>query len=234
MAKKKAAVDPQPVLRSIKEWKELGKKPKDGEEPRSTKKFYRSHAIAHLFDDTQVQPIRKVTKTAAKGLPITVENILKATWTVNRTAKRYRDAAASCYGGGYFGFAASHRERKEAMYRLKDRGIAWLVSKKIIAPDSIHGGLCLWRGGGYSFHSSICPNEAPAQAADVGSFFNDAKPKGADEMKLIDAVDLLERCPDVQLSSVIHLETPKMKKTARARSPRPQFDGDIDEGDDEV
>ncbi|HUE74865.1 MAG TPA: hypothetical protein VMP01_28620 [Pirellulaceae bacterium] len=186
--------------------------PKKGEKPRQVKKRYGGGEI-HLYAASQMRRIRKRSKPVPVALPLTPENVACACWTANKTAKRYRDAASRQYGQSLHGFARRSREIKERMYQLKDLAVAWLAHHGHVAAEGIHGGLCLWTGLGYSFHSTLVSNgvELPADPEPITI---SASEKCTAEMRLIDAEDLLERLPD-HTSEFARLEVPRIARPAR-------------------
>jgi len=58
-----------------------------------------------------------------RSKPAQQVDLLAAIFSVNRSAKRFRDAAQSCYDSDMRGLAGRHRQRKEQLYRIKDAGI---------------------------------------------------------------------------------------------------------------
>lgn len=194
------------------EWRQRGMAPKVGENPRQVKKRYGGGEI-HLYAASQMRRIRKRSQPVPVALPLTPDNVASACWTVNKTAKRYRDAASRQYEQSLHGFAGRSREIKERMYRLKDLAVAWLAHHGHIAAEGIHGGLCLWMGMGYSFHSTLVPDavELPAELEPITI---NASEKCAAEMRLIDAEDLLARLPD-HTSEFVRLEVPRIAKPQR-------------------
>jgi len=88
--------------------------------------------------------------------PVAVD-LLAAIVSVNRSAKRYRDAAQKCYALKKHGFARQGRVTKEELYALKDRGIAEAFRLGRITPVLRKGGLIEYRGEGYCFHSTLLP-----------------------------------------------------------------------------
>jgi hypothetical protein len=127
----------------------------------------------------------------------TPENVMRAVLTVNRAAKRRRDAAASSYEKGLHGFAGMHKIEKERCYRLKDIGIAWLASRGHLTAAYLNGHLVLWVGGDYSFHSTLLPRGAELPEMETEEVRIEAKPASAREMRIVDAVALLDKLNNV-------------------------------------
>lgn len=182
------------VLRSISEWKELGKKPKDGQSPRQTKRRY-GGGVIKLFDYRQVRDIRTQARVTPAEIEVSPSNVACAGWTVNRAAKRYRDAASSCYQSKFHGFARHNSETKSELYFLKDIAVAWLASNGHLLPERIHGSLCLWVGLGYSFHSTLTIAGVP-RTDNAAPLLVEAKPRGKGELRLVDAKALLRKLDD--------------------------------------
>jgi hypothetical protein len=194
-----------------------------------------------------VEAVKGQPKPPPAGLPISIANVFRAVWTVNRSAKRYRDAAESTYQKGVYPFATSKRRRKEQLYALKDRGIRWLAQRSVIVASCIHGRLCLWCGRGYSFHSTLVPPRFPMLAQDQAVFI-EAKPKSVDDLRVRDAEDLLSRLPSDSLLTFDRLELPSLasrrtnqrvelnEPSGGTRLQHDDFDGDYsdDEFEDDV
>jgi len=127
--------------------------------------------------------------------PVAVD-LLAAMFSVNRSAKRYRDAAQKCYALKKHGFARQGRVTKEELYALKDRGIAEAFRLGRITPVLRKGGLIEYRGEGYCFHSTLLPVAiALAQSTDDTILYVDAKPRGVAEVRLLDAKHTLSALP---------------------------------------
>jgi hypothetical protein len=130
-----------------------------------------------------------------KSEPVCVD-LLAAIFSVNRSAKRYRDAAQKCYALKKHGFARQGRETKEELYALKDRGIAEAFRLGRITPMLRKGGLIEYRGEGYCFHSTLLPVDiALAQSTDDTILYVDAKPRGSAEVRMLDAKHTLSALP---------------------------------------
>ena len=66
-----------------------------------------------------------------KTIPPTTIDLLLAVFTVNKSAKRYRNRARSNFSKGQHGFAGHARTTKEHLYALKDKGIAEPIGKAV-------------------------------------------------------------------------------------------------------
>lgn len=150
--------------------------------------------VVHLDDRERL--IEGINTKGPKVLGNDSATILSCIFTVNRSAKRRRDAAASCYRSRLFGLATNHKSKKESLYELKERGIAYAASQGWLKPQTKHGGLCLWQGEGYSFHSTLCPADLAESRGGEDRIFIEAQPKKAGEPRLIDAEATLEELPE--------------------------------------
>ena len=154
-----------------------------------------------------------------------------AIFTVNKAAKRYRDAASKSYDANAHGFATVNRERKEDLYALKDRGINSAVSSGRLKFTGMHGRFAIYRGEGYCFHSTLIPKDADTNSADHDvSIFVESSPKKATEGRLKDARFTLEKC-NVNEDSFMRCEPPTRGESA----PETQYSPSIEDrdGDDE-
>lgn len=125
-------------------------------------------------------------KPQRKEIPAQQIDLLLAIFTVNKSAKRYRDSAQSQYQHGNHGFAGHSRSTKEWLYDLKDAGIAQAFAEGLLQLEASHGGMAVYRGGGYCFHSFLVPEGVEYKASD-DTFEKEASPKTAREARLKDA-----------------------------------------------
>lgn len=152
-----------------------------------------------LYTIDQTEPIQKKTaKRAIAGDITNPQEVLAAIFAVNRSAKRYRDAASNCYLRNAFTFATAAKEKKEENYRLKDKGIVYAFHQGWIQPETLHGEFVVYRGSGYCFHSLLTPNDWVGSDSDQTgkAVFIEAKPRTTKEMRLKDAIATLEQLPD--------------------------------------
>lgn len=204
---------PADDLLTTKELAERGLKPRKGEAPAKVEEwnYYSRRGVRHLWRLDQAEPIKR-REIAAAALPVTPENVLVAVWSVNRAAKRRRDAASACYSADAHGFAGHHRERKERYYLLKDRGVAWLAQRGQLTAVHRHGRLVVWEGGGFRFHSTLAPPDhqsLPNLGDDRVAI--EAKPRSSREMRLVDAEALLSAV-SADLSAFTRLASPRMAR----------------------
>jgi len=73
-------------------------------------------------------------------------DLLLAIFTVNKSAKMYRDVSQTHYHDRRHGLAGDARERKDNLYELKDRGIAYAVRESRLHFVGAHGTLALYSG----------------------------------------------------------------------------------------
>lgn len=203
----------QEALLTTKELRERGMKPRKGEAPAKVEEWfcYTRRALRYFWRSDQAEPIkRRDIKPAA--LPATPENVLLAVWSVNRAAKRRRDAASACYSADAHGLARHHRVSKERYYGLKDSGIAWLAQRGQLTAVHRHGRLVVWEGGGFRFHSTIAPADhasLPNKGDDL--FKAEAKPRTSREMRLVDAEALLSAL-EADMSAFARLQAPRFAR----------------------
>jgi hypothetical protein len=76
----------------------------------------------------------------------------------------------------------------------------------------MHGVLCLYRGEGYSFHSTLRPKDIEVPAGTETFVFIDAKPQGSKEPKQRNAIALLSNLPNVDYAKFDIAEAPVFKK----------------------
>lgn len=119
--------------------------------------------------------------------PVEID-LLQAIYTVNQSAKRYRDAAQANYRLRQHGFARHSRWTKQVLYLLKDRGIAAAYRQGRLHLEGFNGNLALYRGEGYCFHSTLVPLESEPEPTCQEPIFVEATPKGTREGRLKDAV----------------------------------------------
>lgn len=145
-------------------------------------------------------PLAVRTDNPAVALPLVEENVLAAIFSVNRAAKRYRDAAIRLYKTARqrrsnHGLVKAAKNKKKQLYVLKEQGVIFAFRQSWIDFDGLHGNLAVYRGSGYCFHSPLRPRIAePAEhSTSDESLFVESKPKGSGELRLKDAVATLEQ-----------------------------------------
>ena len=183
------------ALRNMTDWRSHGFVPKESESPTAIVSTYslefRGRYYHKMFARTQVRPLRAYVRTPARIFAKTADNVALATQIVNRSAKRYRDAATCCYSWGAFSLATVGRLHKESLYRLKDVGVRWLIDAGRLTCAARHGQMYLWGDGRFSFHSAVRPAVEPA-VREAAPVWVEARMPEKTGMRLKDAVALLE------------------------------------------
>lgn len=164
----------------------IGMRPRTGAVPVEMRDWKRGQYP--VFRKEDLVPKRKAPEGVAVPL-------LQAIFTVNRTAKRYRNKAAAHYDMEQFGFATSARMVKQHLYGLKDRGIVSAYRKGLIQATGTHGPLVYYEGGGYRFHSLLHPGGVELSMLSEETVRVEAKPKGEKESRLVDAEFTLVQLP---------------------------------------
>lgn len=146
-----------------------------------------------------------------------VTDLLAAVFTVNRTAKRYRDKASKHYNAGQYGLASHARNTKERMYAMKDRGITYAYRQGLLCVSGMHACLTYYEGHGYRFHSLLRPTGRDIPVLSEELIVVEAKPKGWREMRLLDATHALEQLPELDSTGFSRHHFPPR------RQPRPRW-----------
>ncbi len=120
--------------------------------------------------------------------------MLAAVWTVNRSAKRCRNAASGCYEWGHKAQASVWSKRKSGMYVLKAQALHHLVTEGRLQVVGYHRFQDNWaevlRGEDYTFHRPCPPPSDDVQSKQLEEI--EAKPRGTKEPRLKDALYTLE------------------------------------------
>ena len=181
-----------------------------------------------VYRDDQVVPKKSRVQHEAVEVPI-----LRAVWTVNRTAKRYRDEASHHYECGQHSNAKAASTKKKEMYRLKSQALHYLVEEDVLRPAGYHCfGSDIWtevlKGQGYTFHRPCPPLLTPSESTHDAV---EAKPKDVKEARLKDARHTvrtyLEGRPEVAV-----YEWPERPRTSRGRYYSSDRYDDYDDYDD--
>ena len=152
-----------------------------------------------VYRISQCRPKRKYEKRKPEKL-----DILKALFIVNRSAKRYRDAASQHYRMDQHGLARHCSWEKQRLYAMKDKGISFAFSQGLLKFTKMHGGFGVFEGGGYTFHSTRIPRNVPTESSPVPvAFTRESQPKEKGEGRLVDATETLSSIPDSALSSTV-------------------------------
>jgi hypothetical protein len=124
-------------------------------------------------------------------------DLLRAIFVVNKSAKRFRDAASAQYNHRQHGLAKTAKRTKLRLYDLKDRGIAaGYKAGRLEFVGKAHG-MALYRGEGYCFHSTLIPVGVEMPAGGEQEFlFVESAPRSKNESRLKDAEFTLEALGD--------------------------------------
>jgi len=142
-----------------------------------------------VYRHDQVEPKRKVHLRGPE-----LVSLLAAVWTINRTAKRYRELASSQYRGRRHGLARHARGKKEMLYAYKGQALHYLVADGTLQHVGYHrfpgdNWAEVLTGGGFTFHRP-CPT--PKQASAEARTMIEAKPREIGEPRLTDAIHTVD------------------------------------------
>ena len=171
-----------------------------------------------LFRLSDCVPKRKVRQT-----PPTEVDILLAVFTVNRAAKRYRDAAQTHYRGRRHGLAQHAKRVKGTLYELKEDGIRFAYGEGRLQFVGPHANLAVYRGEGYCFHSCLVPEDVPmpkGEELQEDALFVESAPRGTGEARLKDATSTLKG---------IYLDQMVFKRLPRPEFSRETLPADVEE-----
>jgi hypothetical protein len=204
----------------------------------------------HLKSKVEAAEIKRLADLQKRHIKAPGEvDLLSAIFTVNRTAKRFRNTARILYETGQrskqpigmfgrmkatvhtFGLSTHYKDRKERLYYLKDVGIAHAYNQGRITCVGKHGNLAMYKGEGYIFHSTLVPLGVEIDQSESDSWITvEAKPKRSKEPRLKDAVCTLEELDENESSKFQRLESPRFESK---RFERERGDAEPDDEDDE-
>lgn len=153
----------------------------------AAKKYSDRPGASGYFDVYRLSDCVQFRKRS-EGKPPCKVDLLLAIFTINKSAKRFRDAASKHYDCSQHGFAGHARQQKRKLYALKEVGIAKAHRSGRLRFVGIQGSLAVYRGGGYCFHSTLLPEghldsfSTETETVRIGSV-----PKGIGEARLKDA-----------------------------------------------
>jgi len=186
-------------------WRHEGFRVRPGVGPAGEK--YHASAYRHYYVYRESDCVQIPARTSVKEETI---DVLSAIFAVNRSAKRYRDAAQTYYLKRMHGLAGDAKKKKINLYNLKDIGIAYAYNHGLINVEKIHARLILYRGGGYCFHSTLAPESVNIEnAASDEPLRIEAKPRGVKEPRLKDAIFSLSQLDDYT-SQFLKLGCPRL------------------------
>lgn len=183
--------------RSATAWREWGRKVVNQEDRKRSHGSYRgSHYW--VYPESATEPVN-----GKRIIPPKKIDLAEAVFCVNRAAKRFRDSATAHYRSGTHGFARACKEKKELLYRLKDKGLKILHDQKRISLVGRHGSnLLIYKGEKYCFHSYLFPANVDVETLnnigeDDDILHVDAKRK-TEKTRLKDAIYTLEIAEESQ------------------------------------
>ena len=176
-----------------------------------TRNGWKEYDVYRITDFIAKRPLPRL-------IPPREIELLRAIRTVNRSAKRYRDAAQKHYQLGMHGFSQNSKRKKDQLYKLKDKGIRIALAEGLIHCVGIHDGLACYSGGGYVFHSPQIPEGTFAE--DVSSLRVESRPKSREEGRLKDAMFTLESLDDVVIPGLTIRPRPPLTRSPTTRGRR--------------
>lgn len=173
---------------SITEWSRRGYRVRADAKPHCERSHHfrgQGTVTYPVFRDDQV-----VAKRTRSPKPAVLIDTLAALWTLNQRAKRYRKSASAHYRADSHGLARHAKEEKEELYRLKGQALYCLRAEgrlSVVGHHRFDGGNWaeMLQGSGYTFHRP-CPSPEGVEAEELDQI--EAKPKGAKEPRLTDAL----------------------------------------------
>lgn len=183
-------------LYSRRQAEELGLRPRQGAKAASMRQWQGGEYAVYFRED--LEPAEPVARREPAAI-----DLLLAVFTVNRTAKRYRDKATEHFGQGECAFARDAGIMRHRMFELKDRGImeAWRQGRLVILGKV--GPLTYYAGEGYRFNSPWSPRRAGVKEYRGAERLFEEKPDGCREACLMDARFVLEALPPVDAEECV-------------------------------
>lgn len=140
-----------------------------------------------------------IAKLKNRGSTPSQVPLMAALWRINRSAKRYRDAAQKCYLAGNHGLARRCKEIKLELYDLKSQALHYFVEDGNLEHAGYHQFEKNWaellRGEGYTFHRPCPPPMSPLHETENLEMI-EAKPVEQTEPKLKDSIFTIEQYLD--------------------------------------
>lgn len=208
-------------------WSNRGFRVKKGAKPHATVSLRagRKYRKCEVYREDQVERKRSVTRTPPKTV-----SLLDAVWTINRRAKRYRDATQHAYYYRHFGNVNRFKALKEKCYRLKGACLEHMLLDGIVSINGYHrfedGNWAeVLTGGGFTFHRPCAP--PTVEISDVVTIERIySKPQDRAEPRLKDAFHTVEEYLRFK-PEVIPFEWPWRDRGGRDDE-LPEFDDEID------
>lgn len=170
-------------LMSRSAWRSCGYKVISDKPVAERSNRYKRYAV---YGDWQVA--EQITRPISPPKDLGDGELLRALWTLNRQAKRYRDRAQDHYERRRYKAATRARISKERVYETKSLVLAVLHSRGCISLAGVTDGdptFAVFKGYGYTFH---CP-KGKWHSDQVVAFDGqvEAKPRASCEMRIRDA-----------------------------------------------
>jgi hypothetical protein len=200
-----------------------GLKPMAGAVPVELREW--KHGRYPLFTKDQLEPKKVIVRK-----PPVESDLLASIFSVNRTAKRFRDKATAHFSQAQYGFATDAREVKERLYALKDRGIVHAFRQGLLTAVGSHGPLTYFEGGGYRFHSLLRPAGQEIPVLSTETIQVEAKPKARREVRLKDAEHTLGLLPALDTNGFVRQSFPPRRKSRPYWDERADSDWDDEQG----
>ena len=174
------------------EWRKRGRAVKTGETPHA-ERYINSHGHAQYYNVFREDQTRKLRRTQDTE-PILVDE-LAALFTLNRSAKRWRNTAKKQYESESHGLAGNAKRQKVRRYDLKGQALHYLIAEGRLSFVGHHkfqdGNYAeILKGEGYCFHRPCASPNNPEAATVIDEI--EAKPRGATEPRIKDAVFTIE------------------------------------------
>lgn len=182
-------------------WRNDGRKTVPDASPAGWTSYHSGDGFTVAYDLYRISdtvPIVQRKQIPAVAFPVTDSaRLLQAVFTVNRSAKRHRDAAKRYYSSRCYTFASMSRYRKERMYQLKDAGVVHASRMGLVRPVLAIGLMTEYRSDRYCFHSYLRPIDMPAGIHHADdTLYVKSKRASTGEMRVCDAVATLEQLGD--------------------------------------
>lgn len=92
----------------------------------------------YFYNMKDTVEIKKRTKREVVKLEISEENICKALYIINKSAKKSRDTKVNAYNNREFGVVSSAKSRQNKLYTKKDMAIRKAIERKYIILEGYH------------------------------------------------------------------------------------------------
>ncbi|GAB3807083.1 YkyB family protein [Virgibacillus kimchii] len=142
-------------------------KPKNSNEPDAFVRVMQYHGWrdSNLYHINNTVKIRKYTKQEICSFELSEDNIAKALYVINKSAKKSRDTKVRNYNNMKHGHAQIAKERQLNLYYLKDRVLSKLLKEEKLKVIGYHVQESVWDGSksylllyeleGFKFHIPV-------------------------------------------------------------------------------